>query len=55
MVDNLQPDKEQLEELAEDTDSWEKPPEELMSELNDIYRLEQLSGCTDNLFKTIAV
>lgn len=55
MVDNLKPDKEQLEELAEDYRRLGKaPPEELISELNDIYRLEQISGCTDNLYKTIA-
>ena len=45
MVDNLQPDKEQLEELAENYRKLGKaPPESLMAELNDIYTLNNISG-----------
>lgn len=55
MVQNLQPDKVKLEEIAE---SYRRlgmaPPENIMAALNDINTLEQLSGSTENLYKTMA-
>lgn len=55
MVQNLQPDKAKLEEIAE---SYRRlgmaPPENIMAALNDINTLEQLSGSTENLYKTMA-
>lgn len=55
MLSNLQPTKQDLEEVAQSyKDLGQVPPENITKGLLDVYRLEMMTGSTDHMFDIFA-